>query len=463
MAKSWVEETGISEVAGQLGTGAPLGALVGAGLAIVGLFSGMTSGWLAWLAIPAAAMAGSLIGDFVKKDGMVFGDHGVVKAVGNRFKPKTIPEGYSALNPDAYWYKADSAVLAKTAQVHGSVKSATSTEVMLGYQERRALDPFVEYDLSRDPRLKELRIKAKEYGDRYAVKESPEFIADVHQRERKITNLIVADVYAAYGAYGHHTLGNSKANSAEYEAVYHPKRQFIGGKPVDFAEMQKGELVCRHYAPIMSILLDDARVPNHMMISNICMVRHRNGEYLIDETYINKILTESGWDKNWKHHISPHAYVITKEGNAVVEGTTAGLKERDITPEGRIREAYVPIINGVTAEDIIIRGKTAITETPEGLMRMAYGGQDMAAPHTTDFAKDEEAIRRNVSEFNAEVQVRKAKEKANNDAKEAAKEVTGTPISKGVELSADNTIMHNLSFSAKTSLALTSPTPNSVA
>ena len=404
MADSWIENLGLDELQSKLGSGGITGASLGAGIALLGMITGaLNTGWLSYLLVPAAALLGGALGDFITKDGPVFGKNGLVNAVSNRFKPKTIPEGYTAVSAEAHSYAASSAIIASTGHVHTNVKTAHGDETLLGYQEQRPLDPFVEYDLNKDERLKSLREKARTYGKRFATKESAEYIADVHQREEKITKLILQDVYEQYGSYSSGTLANGKNNDAEYEAVHHPKRMILGGASVDFARMKKGQLVCRHYAPIMSVLLHEASVPNHMVCSAVAMAQNKDGRLSLEKSYIQRELRDSGWDSGWSHHISPHAYVITDEGNAIVEGTVAGRPDNDVDKYGRVRKAYAPIINGVTVQDIIHRRKTAITEIQEGRMQVVYGGDNGIGDYNTA----EQVIEGNIRDYDSNNRIQK--------------------------------------------------------
>lgn len=421
MQRSWTDKIGLNELGSKLGTGGVAGFISGGVLSLLAINSGFLNigGWLSLLVVPATALIGSALGDYITKNGSIFGKNGLKDALTRKFEPKKIPEGYLAVAPDAKTFAVSSETIIKTGHVHANgVKTMHSDELLLGYQERRALDSFVEFDLNNDPRLAELRKKAQKYGERFAVKDSPEYIDDVHQREERLTKVILADVFEKYGAYSVSTLSGGEHNDAEYDAIHHPKRYILGGKSVDFALMAKGQLVCRHYAPIMSALLHEARVPNHMIASTVGMVRNHGGHFELDKTYIGRELTESGWDSKWQHHISPHVYVITDEGNAIVEGTVAGRPDDDVDEHDRVRKAYAPIVNGITVHDIIFNEKTAIPEIANGTMQLIYGGDKGAGK---DYYKNAETIiEDNVEKYDAQQQsevkgesVDKARQQAN--------------------------------------------------
>lgn len=409
MERSWADEIGVNELAGKFGNGTVTGALIGGGIAALAALTGLSGfgGWLAFLMIPAAAVIGGIAGDYAAKDGPVFGANGLANALKQRNAPKTIPEGYLAVSPDAASFAVSGEVIAKTGQVHANgVKTMSSAELYLGYQEARALDPFPEFDLSKDIRLKVLREKATQYGDRFAVKDSPEYIANVHQREEKITHLILSDVYKTYGAYSAGTLSSGRNNDAEYDAVHHPKRLILGGKSVDFGLIKKDQLICRHYAPIMSVLLHDAHVPNHMVASTVGMAKNENGHLVLDKKCIPDILRSSGWSADWPYTISPHVYVITDEGNAIVEGTTAGKPKNYVDKHGWLKNAYTPIVNGVTVQDIIFKGKTAIPDMTDGTMQLTYGGdKGMGADY---YKVAEKSIEANIGEYTTAQQKKRA-------------------------------------------------------
>jgi len=272
-----------------------------------------------------------------------------------------LPEGYIASNPDPTFYAVDSATLWRRGDFHGAnggnvgiIESGIGWGIILGMVEKpRSLDQFVELNINGDPRLEKLKEYARKLGDKYSHLSSPEYIKNAAEREKKITDLLTPKIYETYGSYSNDTLKNI-SNVEEKNAS--------GGltfrRSAQLAKMEHGSFVCRHYAPVMSVLLHEARIPNHLACSCVTVgLEQKNGEY--------KIV---------KDNLDYHAYVITQEGNAIVEGTVAGEKDE----RGTYVTAYKPVINKVTTEDIVFRGHAALTE--DGCLYGGHLGDGDGAP-----------------------------------------------------------------------------------
>jgi hypothetical protein len=102
-------------------------------------------------------------------------------------------------------------------------------------------------------------------------------------------------------------------------------------------------------------------------VSPSFVIRDDNGYKLIpDELFTSRDLRKM------------HMYIITDQGNSVVEAT-----KTEEYANGNIGTAYQPILNGVTAEDIVYYGHAALTQDER-----LYGG------HLGDGAFDPERTRR---------------------------------------------------------------------
>lgn len=372
----------------RMGSGGTAGVVAGGAIALIAALSGAFNmpGWLSWLLVPVVATVGLLIGDAISQDGYVFGPKGVVNALKNKGKPKTIPEGYIAATPDAGVIAVRSEVLARNGEVHMPMPKYPD-ELLLGFKEARPLDPFVEFLLDDDGKFSGLRQRARDYGNKYADPASPDYIRDVHQREQTISRLVVGDIGQAYGPYSYETL-DWHLNFAEFRSVFSLAAMVKGGRSTLLSETEKNSLVCRHYAPITSVLLHEARVPNHTVCSMINRMENKNGTY--------KLMAEPD--------TGGHIYVITDEGNAAVEGTLAGKPDR-------VNGIYRRIVNGVTVQDIIYKGKVAIPELQDKERTLCYGG------HTGDglYNNKEAALalaQQAMAEHNHNVAMKKAKEQA---------------------------------------------------
>ncbi|MBY0408156.1 MAG: hypothetical protein K2Q01_10725 [Rickettsiales bacterium] len=366
------------ELARRLGDGTMTGAAVGGVGMAAALGMGMlkkTAGWLRWLLVPAAVVVGGLAGDAVKRDGQVFGPYGVIRTLRRKYGTPGMPEGYIAATPDAHTDALDSAVLARNGDVHTwGIKSNNMNEVILGYQEKRALDPFVEFSIAGDKRLEDpvtgLRARARGYREQF------KHITDVHEREKAISIKIVKDIADTYGVYSQDTAKN--LSDEERSAMGGWRSMLFGGRTVMLSNMDPGTLVCRHYAPIASVLLHEAGVENHVVSSWTGSVFRSSDGLCVERV--------EGED------IGGHMFVVTKQGNAIVEPTIAGKN-------GTRRIAYRPILNGVTVEDMVYRGRTAIVETTgDGMPAFLYGGHDGGGTHGV-----EDAQRRDIAAYNAQL------------------------------------------------------------
>lgn len=142
-----------------------------------------------------------------------------------------------------------------------------------------------------------------------------------------------------YGLWSVETAKNGN-NKEEAEAQ--------GKRIAQLKNMAYGSLVCRHQAPIMSICLAEAHIPNT----------------LITGAGMNAMQVENPNAPSYKLNTTPegpgyHSFIVTTDGNAIVEATAV--------QEGA--NPYNGIINGVTAKDMIYHGHAAIIDN--GLV---YGG-----------------------------------------------------------------------------------------
>lgn len=236
-----------------------------------------------------------------------------------------LPEGYIARGKVN---ALDSRVLARTGQVHEHYTN----------QPGNPMDSFVEFDINGDSRLNWMRSAARGLRNKYANPESADYIQDVQQREKTITNELMPLVYSEYGSYSDDTLKND-GNAGERKAD-----GLFGYDTVYLKDMEKDSLVCRHYAPIISVLLDDAGVRNDLVASSDMQ------GYRTNEAGKLELIPDEKLER--------HMYVITREGNAVVEATTAEQYANGST----FGNAYKPIRNDVTAKDIVYSGQAAVTD-----------------------------------------------------------------------------------------------------
>lgn len=181
--ESLLSRIGLSELAGKLGNSTLTGIAVGGGVALVAALAGTmeskpegtkSGGWWKWLLVPVAAIIGGLAGDFIGKDGPVFGRSGLAKKLTSR---TVIPKGYVAENVNASTYAVDSATIMESGETICS----------------NTLDKSRIIELKGDKRLEELAKKAEGYKAQFAR------IKDVRERERKIIELIGEDVGKKYG------------------------------------------------------------------------------------------------------------------------------------------------------------------------------------------------------------------------------------------------------------------------
>ncbi len=246
-----------------------------------------------------------------------------------------LPEGYLAPNINSYVYAVPSNVVAETGEVH------TNNGVGNGH----ALDSFIEFSIEGDSRLERLRGEAKQIGKKYSNPNSPSYEPDGIERERKISSELIERVGEEYGKYSDETADYGNKAERDSDGV-------LWDSTAKLSDMEKDSLICRHYAPIMSVLLHEAGIENHLVTSP-APTGVSSG--------ILENVAEQGRNAASEDDIGMHKYVVTKSG-AIVEGTVAGQ-------EGAQDYVYKRIINGVTVEDIVYRGHAALTEDGG-----AYGG-----------------------------------------------------------------------------------------
>jgi hypothetical protein len=267
-----------------------------------------------------------------------------------------LPEGHLAANKNTslralFVAAVDSETLARLGEVHGEyygLQHYTSGRILThkaGLANIPALD-VVGFSLNGDARLDELRRVAQVIGKTYSDKTSAAFIADPVARERRICWELIDKVAETYGAFSDDT-AMAGANSGERKA-----RGLFYDDSAKLAHMEMNSLVCRQQAPVMSVLMQEAGIHNHLVNSQACLDRE-TVEYL----------KEKGIADVPETAIARHAYVITD--HAIVEATLAGR------PDAHTR-VYNPIVNGVTVKDIVYRGQAAITNT--GHLYGGHGG-----------------------------------------------------------------------------------------
>ncbi len=172
-----------------------------------------------------------------------------------------LPEGYIAATPGAGCFAVSSDVLAKNGELHIHELSPLSGNTPY------PLDPFVETTLAGDLRLEGLRTKAKQIGHQYGDTESPDYISDQRKRESIIANTLGRMIHETYGDYSVRTVNNGY-NEGEMKA-----EGFLSVDSARLADMEKNSLVCRHQAPIMGVLLEEAGIPNYVVVSWVTAVR----------------------------------------------------------------------------------------------------------------------------------------------------------------------------------------------
>ena len=282
-----------------------------------------------------------------------------------------IPKGYKAANPFADIYSVDSATLSETGEIHGGYKSYWPDEWLLGTREARDLDSFVEMSIKGDERLERLKVTAIAYGEKYCAPSSQDYIAKVAEREKTITNLVVHDIGLEFGPYSEDTIKN-RGNSAEFKATGW-RTLFSGTQTIQSKDVEKGTAVCRNYAPWLSTLLHAACVKNQLVYAPMTRTSKKANKTMEIDKFMG-----------------PHVVVITDEGNAIIEATVAGRED-----ESKI--AYRPILNGVTADNIVYDGKLAITDiSVQAGKGTAYGGHDGNGNNKTA----EAAIKSRLKEYN---------------------------------------------------------------
>jgi hypothetical protein len=354
-----IEETEISDITSYLGKGSLIGGAIGGIGALVAAGTGAIGGWLAWLLVPLAAVAGGVVGDVIGKDGPIFGPNGAA----NYLKKPQVPGGVLAPNPTSMTYAESSKQIAANGS---SLISLPYANMANG-----------RFNLKDDPRLKVLEEKAIKYGQDIQRLPAGSPIEKIREREKAIMDKIIKDIGATYGEYSRETQ-NQGFNREELRAgAAHDNLQL--------KFMDKGSLVCRHYAPILSYLADKAGVPNHRVTLHTCSVRPDEDNPALIE-FVESLIPEGGY----------HSSVLTDEGNAFVEGTTAGMD--------RAREiAYNPVLNGVDINGIL-QGKAALIQMREKGRQWIYGG------HNGDGSSDVGVAMREAVRQQNEKTVQKAKE-----------------------------------------------------
>lgn len=185
-----------------------------------------------------------------------------------------LPEGVIAPSVKSYAYALDSAVLAKTGEVHFCTKDTSGVsvpsektpaqEVIEQIPAYYALDDRVELNISGDERLEKLKGYARDLGARFAQSQSKEYIAVTNERERKIADLLFEKIGEIYGGFSHDT--SAKGENAAETGKWNTSTVYL-------KDMKKDTLVCRHLAPVVSVLLHEAEVPNYLVGSSAAYLK----------------------------------------------------------------------------------------------------------------------------------------------------------------------------------------------
>jgi len=289
-----------------------------------------------------------------------------------------LPEGYIATASrvgEAFGtYAVDSAVLARVGELH-----TVGNQVGL------------ELDLNGDSRLERIKEYARELKRKYAERTSRDYIPNVQTRERTITDLLMEKIHEAYGSYSYETL-RDRWNVGERQA-----QGILWDSTPRLRDMERGSLVCRHYAAVMSVALQEGGVSNHYVVSPVNAIYCPGSEYRLTTRPDNLFRGN-------------HSYVVT-EGGAIVEATRAGRPE----------SAYEPIVNGVGIMNIIHHGRGAVVRT--GIYGGGTGNGDTTSTRfitarqqsELDILNEQSAFPRAVEIYDPNERARKVRELLNNN------------------------------------------------
>lgn len=123
-------------------------------------------------------------------------------------KPRHLWE-YIYPNQDSFAYAQSSANVASTGDIRMH-SDGSLPGLVTGAHE---LDEYVAFNIKGDPRLEKIKEYARELKERYVNPASKDYIADVQEREKTATDLLMVKVHETYGAYSHETVrykGNAR-------------------------------------------------------------------------------------------------------------------------------------------------------------------------------------------------------------------------------------------------------------
>ncbi len=127
------------------------------------------------------------------------------------------------------------------------------------------------------------------------------------EREKTITAKLTEKIHEQFGEINMAVQENSDAGKPPLPSEHNDIKRALAD-PAHLSEFKSGELVCRHYAPVTSMLMTEAGVPNFLMTG------YTDGPHRATDNGMSR--GDGGW----------HGYVASRDTGNVIDGVYSGDK-----------------------------------------------------------------------------------------------------------------------------------------
>lgn len=198
-----------------------------------------------------------------------------------------------------------------------------------------------------DPRYVACLALAKQLKQKYPLDTAGLSHAELVRREAAIVKELVDEIHKHFGDYNPAILRG--ADSATHPTMHRDVARQTTDNPTSLREFQRDQLICRHYAPLISMLATEAGLENLYVHGDMNGFKVQGSRIVVNNN-------ASG------ENSTGHAFVVSRRTLNVIEATS---------DKGEF--AYKRRLNAVTLEELLA-GKTIVTASNEQHFT-AYGTQ----------------------------------------------------------------------------------------
>jgi hypothetical protein len=222
------------------------------------------------------------------------------------------------------------------------------------------LDDHSEFNLSSsDPRYQDCLKLARELKQQYNIEclDPGRDRDQIVEYERKIVNALNQKIHEVYGDYNQEVAKalEEHRDSKIVASLHNDSARQNDENSSALIEFEKGQLICRHYAPLMAALCDEAGVKTLYVGGFMNNFTTAPEGVTAVPSYPPQWIKTGGVVPNALNNDDlRHAYLVSRSTGNIIEATA-----------GAVYGAYLSNVNGVSVDDFIA-GETIIAARNEG-------------------------------------------------------------------------------------------------